>query len=114
MPLSGSHWRSFTLPLSTTTTTSGIVTDVSATFVATTIFRTPGPGILKASRCSAGVSALCSGTNLCLPCLAANCGCACRRSISRPTSPMPGRNTRNAPSRGSDSSTNNNNNSIKS
>jgi hypothetical protein len=39
MPVSGSYSVSLTRPESTTYTTSGIVTDVSATFVATTILR---------------------------------------------------------------------------
>ena len=97
IPRRGSHWRSFTRPVSTTTTTSGIVTDVSATLVATTILRTPRGGTLNASRCSAGVHRECRGTILCVPRLGANDGCEPRRSHKLVTSPTPGRKTRKAP-----------------
>ena len=113
MFLLGSHWRSLTRPLSTTTTTSGMVTEVSATFVATTILRFLS-NTLNASRCSAGESAECSAQIACAFFLGAKRGCASSRSMSRVTSPMPGRNTRNAPSRGSVASMCANNASIKS
>ena len=47
MCLWGSYRSSLTLPASTTNPTSGIVMDVSATFVATTTLHVPGGGISK-------------------------------------------------------------------
>mmetsp|Transcript_80614 Transcript_80614/g.250175 ORF Transcript_80614/g.250175 Transcript_80614/m.250175 type:complete len:208 (+) Transcript_80614:1171-1794(+) len=59
--LEGSWYRwLFTLPLSTTKTTSGMVTPVSAMFVLNTIFRTPRRGRSNAFACSSPLRTLCS------------------------------------------------------
>ena len=54
--VAGSCVNRFARPVSTTYVTSGIVNDVSATFVASTIFRAPAGGGANARCCSFGVS----------------------------------------------------------
>ena len=61
MRVTGSYRVSRTRPASTTKTTSSIVTDVSAMFVAITTLRTPAGGFENVRRCSSLLRVLCSG-----------------------------------------------------
>ena len=64
MPRSGSYVFCFTNPGSTTNLTPGTVRDVSAMFVASTTFRTPGAHSSNAACCACEDSAPYSGTTV--------------------------------------------------
>mmetsp|Transcript_98088 Transcript_98088/g.299904 ORF Transcript_98088/g.299904 Transcript_98088/m.299904 type:complete len:607 (-) Transcript_98088:932-2752(-) len=86
-----------TLPASTTKTTSGMVTPVSAMFVLSTTFRTPRRGRSKAFACSSPLSTLCNDNTSAFD-GSPKMGCRPKRSDTFVISMRPGKNTRTAPS----------------
>ena len=96
MRLAGSYWVSRTRPPSMTKTTSSMVIEVSAMFVAMTTLRTPGGGLLKVRRCSSEDSVECSGMSMNR--FSASSSDDARRSCRPRISAMPGRNIKIAPS----------------
>ena len=88
---------SFTRHVSITNTTSGIVTPVSAIFVANTILRIPDGGVENASCCCAILNELNNGTMRYLFRFA-KVRLPNKTSWSRVISPIPGRNINTAPS----------------
>mmetsp|Transcript_14056 Transcript_14056/g.42431 ORF Transcript_14056/g.42431 Transcript_14056/m.42431 type:complete len:238 (-) Transcript_14056:158-871(-) len=98
MPRAALWRRSFSLPASTTYTTSAIVRLVSAMLVAKTTLRTPGGGVAKTRRCWSPATLLCSGSSHAASPGVRKRGVAASASCALRISAMPGRNTRMAPS----------------
>ena len=94
--LDGSYWVSLTRPLSMTNTTSSMVMDVSAMFVAMTTLRTPGGGLLNVRRCSSEDRVECSGISMNR--FSTSSSDDARRSCKPLISAMPGRKIKIAPS----------------